>query len=209
MEATIAEQPHTKVVVTYSGALVGRNFGVPTVYDIAVQSMRQCRWSGAVKIWWPVGMHALLTADICIKLFPPDYVVYALLHDAAEAIYCDVPGPLKAKDHRDYEHRLLRRIYQSLNVPQPTEQQSRAVVVCDMLALLGEAVELGHQAEDHVVNSRVNKNLVLPSQVELACKTARRRIDQFNPLEAINPLGRHVVEMRDMIYELVFPKGLN
>jgi hypothetical protein len=51
-------------ILSFTGVYVSREFGAPSIRDIAVQSMRLVRFSGAADIFWPIDMHMLLFADL-------------------------------------------------------------------------------------------------------------------------------------------------
>lgn len=187
-------------VVTYSGSLVGLNFGQPNVVDIAVQCMRQCRFAGALKEWWPVGMHQMLTADIAdTVLNRPELVLDCLLHDAPEAIFGDTPTPVKTAERREHENRLQYRIYQNLNITLPTSVQRVVIKEADTLALVAEAHELGLPAFSMMLESLrgvvSNASRVISSR-DLMAKMYR----SFNPLDAINAEGRHVTDYRNRVF---------
>jgi len=150
-------------MLTFTGAHVTQEFGAPSIRDIAVQSMRLVRFSGAADIFWPVGMHCLLVADLMPKTLEPPrlYVpddggvavdpdsapmpnpwleVYSLLHDAAEVCVADVPRPMKTPEARAVEDRVQARIYASLGVPAPSDAIKAAIKEADFRAALAEGV---------------------------------------------------------------------
>ena len=126
-----------------------REFGAPSIRDIAVQSMRLVRFSGAADVFWPIGMHMLLVADLMPRILdgsPPDaptnpwMEVYGLLHDAAEVCVADVPRPMKTAEARTLEDRVQSRIYAALGVPEPTAEVTAAIKEADFRAALAEGV---------------------------------------------------------------------
>ena len=150
-------------MLTWSGCHVTKGFGAPTIRDIAVQSMRLVRFSGAAEVFWPVGMHMMLVADLMPKTLEkprlcagaaggvfidpnhepavnPWLEVYALLHDAAEVCVADVPRPMKTAEARTVEEAVQYRIYRALGVPDPTVQEIAAVKEADFRAALAEGV---------------------------------------------------------------------
>ncbi len=135
--------------MTFSGIHVSRDFGAPSIRDIAVQSMRLVRFSGAAEIFWPIGMHCLLVADLMPKNLNrqpeaepinPWLEVYALLHDAAEVVVADVPRPMKTAQARALEDRVQSRIHATLGVPEPGPAILAAVKEADFRAALAEGV---------------------------------------------------------------------
>jgi hypothetical protein len=121
-------------MLTFSGVHVTRDFGAPSIRDIAVQGMRIVRFSGAGHIWWPIGMHMLLVADL-LRL---ELECHGLLHDAAEVVVSDVPRPMKTDQARALEDAVLHRIYTLLGVPALTPEQKSSVKHADFRAALAE-----------------------------------------------------------------------
>lgn len=135
--------------MTFTGIHVTREFGAPSIRDIAVQSMRLVRFSGAAEVFWPIGMHMLLVADLMPRAVDggqldtptnPWMEVYGLLHDAAEVCVADVPRPMKTAEARALEDRVQSRIYAALGVPEPTPQITAAIKEADFRAALAEGV---------------------------------------------------------------------
>lgn len=123
-------------MLTYTGVHITREFGAPTLRDIAVQSMRLARFAGGTQVFWPVGMHLLLVAD----LLPPELEHHGLLHDSAETVVNDTPRPMKTQAQRAVEHRVLRRIYHSLGLPMPTPEEAELIHRADIRAVNVEGV---------------------------------------------------------------------
>ena len=125
-------------MLTYTGIHVTKEFGAPSIVDIAVQSMRLIRFSGAGEVNWPIGMHMLLVADLVVPNDDPWLRLYALLHDAAEVAVADVPRPMKTTAARAVEDAVEARIYASLGIPEPSEDTRQAVKLADFRAALAE-----------------------------------------------------------------------
>jgi hypothetical protein len=72
--------------------------------DIAHALSLQCRFAGHCRHFYSVGQHSLIVASLA----PPEYILEALLHDAAEAYLGDISRPVKAfmRDYRFAEFRL-------------------------------------------------------------------------------------------------------
>jgi hypothetical protein len=175
-------------MLTYSGVHVVRNFGAPSIRDIAVQSMRLCRFGGAGRIFYPVGVHLLLVAD----LLPLELEHHGLLHDAAEVVVNDIPRPMKTKAQRAVEHRVLRRIYHALGVSLPTPEQAALIHVADIRALNVEGVRMETGPRGF---AETQAGIVADP---VATKLLDAYVSGWNPLDAINPDGHwpHVLEHR-------------
>ncbi len=188
-------------VLTYTGSMVGVNFGQPNVVDIAVQCMRQCRFAGALKEWWPVGMHQMLTADIMDRVLDRhELVLDCLLHDAPEAVFGDTPTPVKTEERREHEHRLQYRIYHSLDITLPTSDQHVIIKEADTLALIAEAAELGTPTfyimiQELKRSSRSGMDEHIGSQRIMA-----ELYRTFSALDALNAKGRHVTDYRNRVF---------
>lgn len=188
-------------VVTFSGSVVGLTFGTPNVIDIAVQCMRQARFAGSLREWWPVGMHQMLTANIVKEILgAPELILDCLLHDCPESVFGDTPSPLKTDQRRRHENELLSRVYQSLNIDLPTDAQHVTIKEADTLALAAEAAELGHQEFTSLIEEicRRNNN---DEKVAHACNLMRQLYSNFSPLEAINSNGRHVNDYLNRMFK--------
>ncbi len=132
-------------MITFSGCHVTKEYGVPTVRDIAVQLMRIVRFSGSGRVFWPVGMHSLLVADLVLQTEMVSEAastalieVYALLHDAAEACVGEVPKPMKTNEARAVEHAVQVRIYASLGIPEPPPAIHDLIKRADLRAAIAE-----------------------------------------------------------------------
>ena len=127
-------------MLSLTGRHITKEFGAPSVRDIAVQSMRMVRFGGAYeRHFWPIGMHMLLVADLVAAAEHPELEVHALLHDAPELGGCgDVCRPMKTQSARTVEDGLLIRIYEEQGLPLLSEQQHTLVKVADIRAANAE-----------------------------------------------------------------------
>ena len=188
-------------VVTYNGSLIGLEFGAPNVVDISVQCMRQCRFAGALREWWPVGMHQMLTADIIEQVLgKPELVLDCLLHDAPESVFGDTPTPIKTDQRRKHEDDLLKRIYTNLSIDLPSAEQHKFIKEADTLALAAESAELGHQAFTSMLEE-IGKVLKDSDKVLRARALMNAQYQDFNPLEALKADGRHVQDYRNRLFK--------
>lgn len=183
-------------MLTFTGIHVTKTFGAPSLRDIAVQSMRMARFNGAGRVWWPIGMHLLYTADLInlvtatrllssggISMAAERLEVHALLHDAAELSGIgDISHPLKTTEQRILEHIKLDAIYDSLGLELPTEFLKSIVKLADDLACSTEGFITGPPGfiETH---SRYEKSVAAETMLNgYLCR--------FDPKDAINPDGK-------------------
>lgn len=106
------------------------------IQDIVLGLSRMPRFSGQTpRFNFTVAAHSLLTSDIvrCLGGTPTEQL-QALLHDATEAYYCDLPSPIKklTRGYKKYESLLLRTIYAKYQIP---AAPSRYLKIADDLAL--------------------------------------------------------------------------
>jgi hypothetical protein len=109
------------VVTTASGAKIDylRPKNIP-LEDIALGLSRQPRFVGQTTRPYSVAQHSLLVMELV-----PYHKMYALIHDAAEALLCDIPTPAKeamrilSKGDSPYdklEDRLYRAICRTVGI---------------------------------------------------------------------------------------------
>lgn len=66
------------------------------INDIAHALSYQCRYNGHTRKFYSVAEHSVLLAREAKDLaYPTEFIMTALLHDAAEAYIGDLPGPIK------------------------------------------------------------------------------------------------------------------
>lgn len=119
---------------TFTGVWIDASQGVPTIKDIAVMQGRMCRYNGACQIYWPVLTHSLAVS----QLVKPKNKVHALLHDAAEVVTSDIPRTMKTDENKELEMRILLRIYDSLGIPFPNDENWADVMEADNRILAAE-----------------------------------------------------------------------
>ena len=78
--------------------------------DIAIALGRAARFAGHTSRFYSVAEHCVNVSLVCEKR--GEDPLWGLLHDAAEAYMCDLPGPLKRllPGYSEIEHRVLRVI---------------------------------------------------------------------------------------------------
>lgn len=108
------------------------------ILDIARSLSMQCRWLGHVKFFFSIAEHSLLVAS----LVPEPLRLPALLHDAAEYIMADIPGPLKSSlpDYAKLYDGVEGAIQTRFNILTPFSHP--AIVEADAIALATERAQL-------------------------------------------------------------------
>jgi 5'-deoxynucleotidase YfbR-like HD superfamily hydrolase len=107
------------VITTFSGSKV--NYLKPThvdLDDIALGLSRMPRFAGQTPRVYSVAQHCILVGELC------SYRLYGLIHDAQEALLCDLPTPAKealralgSTAYDDLEDRLYRAICKEVGLP--------------------------------------------------------------------------------------------
>lgn len=106
----------------------------PSVLTVARCLMRETRFSGNSPIWWNVGLHSFVVAE----MLPRELKFHGLVHDEPECITGDIPHDLKTKEQRAFEDMLMLRFYHSIGVTPPTPEQHKLVKSADRLAARAE-----------------------------------------------------------------------
>lgn len=127
---------------TYTGRQVSPEGGAPSLEDIAWQLLHVCRYAGACRVNYTVGIHSMLVADFVAE-FHPHLVFPALLHDGTEACVGDIPKPFKSKEMRHVEDILMDRIWESFGIPALSQEDYKIIKYGDMRALCAEADLIG------------------------------------------------------------------
>jgi hypothetical protein len=114
--------------------------------DIAHHLARQARFSGATTRPYSVAEHSVLVSEIAEHALdlPPIVCMAALLHDAHEAYFSDVPTPVKdlVPGLRDEEDRIQAGVLQALNVFGTYTNHYNAIKRADLIALATEKRDL-------------------------------------------------------------------
>ncbi len=107
--------------------------------DIAWSLSRQARFNGHTisTIPYSVAQHSVMVAERVRTMGWDAMVLPALLHDAAEAYISDIPSPIKnipgvREAVKGVEDRLLRIVFQALNVEYPNDTQWAIIHDADM-----------------------------------------------------------------------------
>lgn len=100
------------------------------------------RFAGHTRIPYTVLDHSRLVMGIlAVQGHDNTVQLQGLMHDAAEAYMGDVPTPIKMAwpGFAEAENRLLRVIFDRMNIPWWTDEQRQAVHAADQVALGAEA----------------------------------------------------------------------
>lgn len=124
---------------TYTGNHVSPEGGAPSLEDIVWQLLHVCRYAGACRVNYTVGIHSMLVAD----LVKPSLEFQALLHDGTEACVGDIPKPFKSKEMKGIEDILMNRIWEQFGLKPLSELDYSEIKRADIQALCAEADLIG------------------------------------------------------------------
>jgi hypothetical protein len=109
------------------------------IVDIAHALAMQCRFTGHVQHFYSVAEHSVRVA----RRSPPEFQLWGLLHDAAEAYLVDLARPVKhqaaLEGYRDAETRIMAAIKEKFGL---VGDQPQVVHEIDGRMLITEATEL-------------------------------------------------------------------
>lgn len=128
-------------MMTFSGIICVPGRGIPSLSDIALGLGRMPRFGGQTTRFWPVLLHSLVCSEIARELELSSRIqLFALLHDAHEAVTADVPTPWKPAELKLWQDDLDIRLYESFGIELPTDIENSFVGFIDEWALRAEAV---------------------------------------------------------------------
>ena len=133
------------ILTSWSG--VDINITSPQASDIHIKDIAHslsmiCRYNGTTRYHYSVAQHSLAVANVAQKMgYPPEQVLYALLHDATEAYICDIPRPLKSllSEYRKIEQSLNQVIMDKFGI---SGVDTTTVDVIDYNIVYDEALEV-------------------------------------------------------------------
>src|SRR5271157_4984134 len=96
---------------TYTGQQISPTEGAPSLEDITWQLLHVCRYAGACRVNYTVGIHSMLVADFVVAQHP-HLEFPALLHDGTESCVGDIPKPFKSQAMKRIEDILMDRIWE-------------------------------------------------------------------------------------------------
>lgn len=107
------------------------------ILDIAHALSQQCRYAGHCLSYYSVAQHSVLVS----RHVPPEYAVWGLLHDAAEAYLVDLPRPVKVSvtGYVEAEEKVLQAVAEHFGLALPFPD---AVHWADVEALVTEKRDL-------------------------------------------------------------------
>lgn len=120
---------------TYTGNQVTADTGAPSLEDITWQLLHVCRYAGACRVNYTVGIHSMLVADLVWTSLE----FHGLMHDATEACVGDIPKPFKSNGMRHIEDGLMTRILEQFGLNSISEEEHAAIKHADIRALCAEA----------------------------------------------------------------------
>ena len=144
---------HDNIITTATGGFF--NYSHPeksqiNVVDIAHALSNICRFSGHTKHFYSVAEHSILCYSYCIEFgageevsVSPQTLMYALMHDAAEAFISDIPSPFKSINPviRVHEVEILSSIFELLELDLEDADKD-LVLAADRYMLFKEAKDL-------------------------------------------------------------------
>lgn len=156
-------------MITISGAdLTPGNGAAPTLYDIGYSLSKVPRFGGHTIKHWTVLHHlyacaqyaSLTGGDVKLQL-------YALLHDAHEAVTGDIPQPWKTDDMKNLQGELDVRLYHSLHLSLPSLVIDRRVKQIDNQMVYDEALYACPQVAAAIIKPGPNfRDSINPSDLK-------------------------------------------
>lgn len=153
---------------------------------IAHALARLCRFAGHVNCtMYSVAEHSVRVSDIC----PPEYKLWALLHDAAESVCVDVPRPLKYADgmtaYKRYEklsHGAIMKHF-GLSPDQPVEvkRADDILLVTEQRDLMPHGFSSGNTQEERWANAVPLSKKIVPWSTPKAERIFLERFYELNP----------------------------
>jgi 5'-deoxynucleotidase YfbR-like HD superfamily hydrolase len=130
--------------LTVSGQLITKEYGVPSIQDIATGLSNIIRYNGASRVKVSVAAHSILTYNLAKEQSNDTvFLLYCLLHDAAECCIGDIPTPFKNQEILETEERILDRIVNSFGLPKISKETWSKITIYDKLSLKYEVHRLG------------------------------------------------------------------
>lgn len=135
------------------------------IEDIAHSLSLQCRFNGCCDLFYSIAQHSVNCAEFCARVYHKedqfwqefnldyaeekieydDMVLWALLHDSAEAYCADVPKPIKPylTNYKEIEDNIMDAIAEKFQLPELGLEHKAFLKSIDTLMLMVEYNELG------------------------------------------------------------------
>lgn len=140
-------------MITISGRDITREGReAPSLYDMGYSLSQTPRFAGYTTQRYSVLHHLFGCWHYALHGgFGAKIALYALLHDAHEAMTGDISQPWKTDDMRDLQRLLDVRIYQSLKLRMPDGETERVVKTIDNQMVYSEAVRVAPQVANAIL----------------------------------------------------------
>lgn len=115
------------------------------VEDIAHALSNLCRFTGHSPRFYSVGEHSLHCLDVARMMnATPLQCLYALLHDASEAVMNDLARPVKQNvpDYKALEDIISEVMWEVCGIPKPTEEDYKFVKKVDNTLIIMEMEQI-------------------------------------------------------------------
>ena len=129
------------IIVVGSGRVIDLETIEPediSIVDIGHALSNTCRWLGHCNHFYSVAQHSVLVS----RHVPPEYALWGLLHDAAEAYLTDFPAPIKSMfpAYKALEDKVMKAICQWADLP---IEEPYEVKLIDRRLRVTESITLG------------------------------------------------------------------
>jgi len=147
-------------ITTYTGQEFhpfAPDFKAIDIVDIAHSLSQMVRWNGHTTVPYSVGAHSIQAARRAQTYTTDrDEVLAALLHDASEAYFADVPTPIKIylPDIKEMEHGIQRAVEKAFNLEEGMTECDTVKKV-DRDCLLFEAQHILNKAPDRLLKPTI------------------------------------------------------
>lgn len=116
-----------------------------SVEDIAHALSNLCRFTGHSPRFYSVGEHSLHCLAVAKMVGgTTKQCLYALLHDASEAVMNDLARPVKQNvpQYKDLEDKIMKIMWEVCGLPEPTEEEYKFVKKVDNTLIIIEMAQI-------------------------------------------------------------------
>jgi len=173
-------------IFSHSGQKIGPGYQAPSVEDIAVSLGRICRFAGHGLKFWSVLLHSFVVQDLVCE----EAKGIAILHDASETVFSDIPTPFKEDKTRLMEADLLNTIFREHLSNKHYKSYHlnpdiwKMVKIADTEAFLGEVGVIGTKA----------LRSLYPERSVKAEKLVRKYLKKYSVLDTVSNEGIAVID---------------